>query len=111
MTLIATDEGWLCLAMIIDLFSRRVVGWSVSDADDTELASQALKRALLQYLSPLELELRHQAADRAAKFECPLRRGKIRGRLVPVRGCGGATVVRAGFCSRARGHLDAGRKR
>jgi len=27
---IATDEGWLFLAVVIDLFSRQVVGWSLS---------------------------------------------------------------------------------
>jgi putative transposase len=42
-TYIATEEGWLFLAVILDLFSRRVVGWSVSDANDTKLASETLR--------------------------------------------------------------------
>lgn len=46
-TYIATEEGWLFLAVIVDLFSRRVVGWSVSDANDTKLASETLRRALV----------------------------------------------------------------
>jgi len=29
-TYVATDEGWLYLAVVIDLFSRQVVGWSIS---------------------------------------------------------------------------------
>jgi putative transposase len=45
-TYIATEQGWLYLAVIIDLFSRRVVGWSVSSNNDTKLAQQALQRAL-----------------------------------------------------------------
>jgi len=45
-TYIATDDGWLYLAVILDLFSRRVVGWSVSATNDTALASEALRRAL-----------------------------------------------------------------
>jgi transposase InsO family protein len=45
-TYIATEEGWLYLAVMLDLFSRRVVGWSVSATNDTALASEALRRAL-----------------------------------------------------------------
>jgi putative transposase len=47
-TYIATDEGWLYLAVMLDLFSRRVVGWSVSSSNDTALASEALLRALVE---------------------------------------------------------------
>jgi transposase InsO family protein len=46
-TYIATEEGWLYLAVMLDLFSRRVVGWSVSRTNDTALASEALRRALV----------------------------------------------------------------
>ena len=45
-TYIATEEGWLYLAVILDLFSRLVVGWSVSASNDTALASEALRRAV-----------------------------------------------------------------
>jgi transposase InsO family protein len=45
-TYIATEQGWLYLAVILDLFSRRVVGWSVSLHNDTPLAQEALRRAL-----------------------------------------------------------------
>jgi transposase InsO family protein len=45
-TYIGTDEGWLYLAVILDLFSRRVVGWSVSATNDRDLALQALRNAL-----------------------------------------------------------------
>lgn len=46
-TYIATEQGWLYLAVILDLFSRRVVGWSVSLNNDTQLAQEALRRALM----------------------------------------------------------------
>lgn len=46
-TYIATEEGWLYLAVMLDLFSRRVVGWSVSTTNNTALASEALGRALV----------------------------------------------------------------
>ena len=41
-----TQEGWLYLAVIIDLYSRRVVGWAVSNRMKKDLAIRALKMAL-----------------------------------------------------------------
>ncbi len=41
-----TREGWLYLAVVIDLYARRVVGWAVSDRLHKELALSALRRAL-----------------------------------------------------------------
>jgi len=48
MTYIWTRDGWLYLAVIIDLFSRRVVGWSMADHMRTELVLTALEAALGQ---------------------------------------------------------------
>lgn len=48
MTYIWTGEGWLYLAVIIDLFCRRVVGWSMADHMRTELVLTALEAALGQ---------------------------------------------------------------
>ena len=45
-TYISTDEGWLYLAAILDLFSRRVVGWATSATNDRALALDALELAL-----------------------------------------------------------------
>jgi putative transposase len=44
-TYVWTHEGWLYLAAILDLFSRRVVGWAVSANNDRALALGALDRA------------------------------------------------------------------
>jgi putative transposase len=41
-----TREGWLYLAVVIDLFARRVVGWAMADRLHRELALAALRRAL-----------------------------------------------------------------
>lgn len=46
-TAVWTLVGWVYLAAIVDLFSRRVVGWAMSDRNDTTLALAALDRALL----------------------------------------------------------------
>src|ERR1700693_2471106 len=48
MTYLWTAQGWLYLAVIIDLFSRRVVGWSMSERIDRKLALDALRMALAQ---------------------------------------------------------------
>jgi putative transposase len=41
-----TSEGWLYLAVVLDLFARRVVGWAVSARLHQELALEALRKAL-----------------------------------------------------------------
>ncbi|QFT59400.1 Integrase core domain protein [Sulfitobacter sp. THAF37] len=45
-TYINTHEGWLYLCVVIDLFSRRVVGWSAQSRMTTDLALQALLMAV-----------------------------------------------------------------
>jgi len=45
-TYLRTGEGWLFLATVIDLFSRRVIGWSVAAHMRTELVSNALSMAV-----------------------------------------------------------------
>ncbi len=45
-TYLRTGEGWLFLATVIDLFSRRVIGWSVADHMRTELVADALTMAV-----------------------------------------------------------------
>jgi len=47
-TFIETKQGWLYLATIIDLYSRKVVGWSMSKHNDTALVTQALLMAIKQ---------------------------------------------------------------
>ena len=47
-TYLWTPEGWLYLAVLLDLFSRRVVGWAVSSHLGQELAIAALDRALYE---------------------------------------------------------------
>jgi putative transposase len=44
-TYIATDEGWLYLAVVIDLFSRQVVGWSMQPHMRASLVTDALRMA------------------------------------------------------------------
>ena len=45
-TYIWTNEGWLYLAVIIDLYSRRLIGWAVSNRMKKDLAIRALQMAI-----------------------------------------------------------------
>ncbi len=46
-TFIGTREGWLFLAVILDLFSRQVIGWAMSNSNKAELVQDALTMAIL----------------------------------------------------------------
>ena len=49
-TYIRTHEGWLYLAVVLDLFSRRVIGWSMQSRMTKELALAALLMAVWRQL-------------------------------------------------------------
>jgi transposase InsO family protein len=66
-TYIPTVEGWLYLAAVIDLCSRKIVGWATADHLRAELPCQALKRALDQREPTGEL-LHH--SDRGVQYAC-----------------------------------------
>lgn len=64
-TYIPTREGWLYLAAVLDVFSRRIVGWSMSERIDTELVTSALQMATTQR-SPQPGLLHH--SDRGVQY-------------------------------------------
>ena len=64
-TYLATLEGWLYLAVILDLFSRRVVGYAMSERIDRELVLEALRKALLS--RPEARDLVHHS-DRGSQY-------------------------------------------
>jgi putative transposase len=64
-TYLWTWEGWLYLAVILDLFSRRVVGWGLSERLEREGALDALKMALQNRQPPQGL-LHH--SDRGSQY-------------------------------------------
>ncbi len=66
-TYIATAEGWLYLAAVLDLYSRRIVGWATSDSLAAELSCRALRMAVRQR-SPLGAVLHH--SDRGVQYAC-----------------------------------------
>lgn len=62
---VETAEGWLYLAVIIDLFSRMVVGWSMAATEDEQLVELALRMAVVKRHPPAGL-LHH--SDRGSEF-------------------------------------------
>lgn len=64
-TYLATLEGWLYLAVILDLFSRRVVGYAMSERIDRALVLEALGKALAQ--RPGVRDLVHHS-DRGSQY-------------------------------------------
>jgi len=72
-----TDEGWLYLAVILDLYSRRVIGWSIADNLRAEMAVAALEMAILQRrLQPTNGSLTHHS-DRGVQYASKLYQGKL----------------------------------
>jgi putative transposase len=51
-TYVATAEGWMYLCIVLDLYSRRVVGWSLSSALDTEIVLAAVVMAAIRRRPP-----------------------------------------------------------
>jgi transposase InsO family protein len=47
-TCVLTAQGWLYLVAVLDIFSRRVIGWAMSQLHDTALTTSALRMALGQ---------------------------------------------------------------
>jgi putative transposase len=64
-TYVATGEGWLYLAAVEDLYSRRVVGWSMSERIDSRLVVDALEMAVSRRL-PGEGLVAH--SDRGSQY-------------------------------------------
>ena len=88
-TYIQTQEGWLYLAAILDLYSRRIVGWAMSPNIDTALVLKALGMALL-HRQPQHDLLFH--SDRGVQYaSAEYRRALARAGLV-------ASMSRKGNC-------------
>lgn len=65
-TYLRTGEGWLFLATVIDLFSRRVIGWSVANHMRTELVADALNMAVATRGGTVDQVVFH--TDRGAQY-------------------------------------------
>lgn len=80
-TYVPTAEGWLYLAVVLDLFSRRVVGWATGARIDRHLVLRALDMALAHRSPPRGL-VHH--SDRGCQYACADYQQALRARgLVP----------------------------
>jgi transposase InsO family protein len=64
-TYVATEEGWLYLATVIDLYSRKVVGYGMSDRMKKDLVIAALNNALANRGNPTEVIIH---SDRGSQY-------------------------------------------
>jgi putative transposase len=83
-TYVATGEGWLYLAAVEDLHSRRIVGWSMSERIDSRLVVDALEMALAQRL-PAEGLVAH--SDRGSQYASEHYQRILAGPIVQPRFC------------------------
>jgi transposase InsO family protein len=67
-TYIWTAEGWLYAAAVMDLYSRRIVGWSMSDTMQAKMVSDALLMALWWRGKPSSL-MHH--SDQGSQYDLP----------------------------------------
>lgn len=66
-TYLRTDEGWLYLSLIMDLFSRKIVGWNLADSLDASESVKALRMAMKQVPSN-RWPIHH--SDRGCQYCC-----------------------------------------
>jgi putative transposase len=65
-TYLPTLSGWVYVAVVLDLFSRKLVGWSMGDSLSTPLVGEALRRAI-EARRPVGSELLHHS-DRGCQY-------------------------------------------
>jgi transposase InsO family protein len=68
-TYVRTRQGWLYLAAVMDLFSRKIVGWAMAPTMPTELVAAALRMALQQRKPPPGLLLHSDRGSQYASHE------------------------------------------
>src|SRR5205085_7186306 len=88
-TAIWTYEGWHYLAVVLDLFSRRVIGWAMAATQDEALIETALRMALLGRQPPTGL-LFH--SDRGSQYTSDAYRAALAGADIIV------SMSRTGNC-------------
>ena len=88
-TYVATHEGWLYLAVLLDAYSRRIVGWAMADHLRAELALDALAMALRARRPPPGL-VHH--TDRGCQYTAAMYRATLADRGITV------SMSRSGQC-------------
>ena len=66
-TYIRTQQGWVYLTVFLDLYSRKIVGWALSDSIDSDMVITALKRAIRRRNPKAGLIIH---SDRGVQYAC-----------------------------------------
>ncbi|WP_455426789.1 IS3 family transposase [Dryocola sp. LX212] len=87
-TYLRTDEGWLYLAVVIDLWSRAVIGWSMSSRMTAQLACDALQMALWRRKRPGNVIVHTDRGGQycSADYQALLKRHNLHGSM-SAKGC------------------------
>jgi putative transposase len=87
-TYLHTGEGWLYLAVVIDLWSRSVIGWSMSSRMTAQLACDALQMALWRRKRPENVIVHTDRGGQysSTDYQSLLKRHNLRGSM-SARGC------------------------
>ncbi|UDQ74581.1 IS3 family transposase [Pectobacterium brasiliense] len=87
-TYLRTDEGWLYLAVVIDLWSRAVIGWSMSSRMTAQLACDALQMALWRRKRPKKVIVHTDRGGQycSADYQTLLKRHNLHGSM-SAKGC------------------------
>ncbi|HHJ4164318.1 TPA: IS3 family transposase [Raoultella ornithinolytica] len=88
-TYLRTDEGWLYLAVVIDLWSRAVIGWSMSPRMTAQLACDALQMALWRRKRPKNVIVHTDRGGQycSADYQGLLKRHNLRGSMSACGNC------------------------
>ncbi len=89
-TYLRVSNRWYYLAVVLDLFSRRIIGWSLGQQKSTDLTMKALKQALAQR-KPSDTVLFH--TDRGAEYRAHVMQAFLKKRNVK------ASMNRPGCCT------------
>lgn len=87
-TYLRTDEGWVYLAVVIDLWSRAVIGWSMSSRMTAKLACDALQMALWRRKRPKNVIVHTDRGGQycSADYQALLKRHSLHGSM-SAKGC------------------------
>lgn len=100
-TYLKTGEGWMYLAIVMDLYSRRIVGWHIDKRMTTELVSKALIKAYNLRQPPKGLVFHSDRGSQytSKHYRALLRRFSIRASMGDVGACWDNAVVERFFGS------------
>jgi transposase InsO family protein len=100
-TYIWTQEGWLYLAVVLDLFSRQIIGWSMSDRMTSRLVCDALTMAVFKRKRPEEVIVHTDRGSQygSAAYQQLLSQNRLIGSMSGTGNCYDNAVVESFFHS------------